>query len=803
MNKSTSFNTIVVLGFLLAIIIVVAVGFIAHRTLKNLVNTVESISEPVPVVQKLHETQSKIMDSEKVLKAYSITQNREYFALYVHLQRDIQQALDTLQGQSEELTEDVALQIAHINHLLQNKLDIFNEYIGIKRERNINGELEKILEDSPEVASGGREMDFPEGIAPDKGVPYGDTAYNELMSEIESVLESENERARLYARPLSQKEMELAEKDRTLTEHLRIAIASVETQLEGTALERANQARQSAISGVKLISGFMFAGAIIFLFLVYFIVKYNIRNNRLQEELIREKEAAERSTRLKEEFMANMSHEIRTPMNVIMGFTEQLLKPGAQLNQRMYLVGIRRSTEHLLRLINDILDYSKIESGKLNIETVGFRWKDILDDVYLLLREKAEQKNLEFGYTIKDAVPDVLVGDPVRLKQILLNLVDNAIKFTQEGKVEIICEKEQDNGIYIDLKFTVKDTGIGINKNKIEDIFEQYSQAEAGTTRKYGGSGLGLSISKRLVELQGGQIRVKSTEGKGSEFIFSIPYHTGKEKDVNVERSSQVLPLEGLKGKKILVVDDEEFNRQLAKVILEQYQIDVREAENGMAALDLIQKETFDAILMDIQMPDINGVEVVKKIRSMDLRPEKANMPVIALTANAKKEDLEHYIKEGMNDYLSKPFKEQELMQKLAKALNLKPSQIGKEEIKKAAKSEKPLYNLEEIKKITRGDEAFLKKIIELFIENTPSNAEKLKQAAEEENWEQAAMLAHKLRPSFAHMGMKAMAEDLRIIEDNATEKKELDKTRAMVKEFYRKSAQVVIQLEELINHHH
>jgi signal transduction histidine kinase len=263
----------------------------------------------------------------------------------------------------------------------------------------------------------------------------------------------------------------------------------------------------TADNAIRVITGSSVLAMVLILFLLVFNIIFINRSNKFREELIEAKESAEKLSRMKEEFMTNMSHEIRTPMNVIMGFTEQLMKPSVR-DKEMYLMAIRRSSEHLLRLINDILDFSKIESGKLNIEAIGFYWRDILHDVYLLLKEKAETKGLQFNYRVSGEIPEVIVGDPVRLKQVLINLIDNAIKFTNEGFVTILCEAENQTDKYLDLKFTVKDTGIGINKNKSKEIFEEFSQADAATTRKFGGSGLGLSICKKLVELQGGEINV-------------------------------------------------------------------------------------------------------------------------------------------------------------------------------------------------------------------------------------------------------------------------------------------------------
>ena len=553
----------------------------------------------------------------------------------------------------------------------------------------------------------------------------------------------------------------------------------------------------------KIIMVFVALGIAVALFMTLLIIKYIIINNRYKEELIEAKENAEKLAHAKEEFISNMSHEIRTPMNVIMGFTDQLLKQGNNKQQNMFLLGIKRSTEHLLRLINDILDYSKIESGKLSIEAIGFMWKEVINDVYFILKDTASKNNIDFNYRIKGTLPDILIGDPVRLKQILLNLADNAIKFTKKGSVSIICEGENISNLYVDLKITVKDTGIGINKNKTQNIFEEFTQAETGTARKFGGSGLGLSICKKLVELQGGTIEVKSEEGKGSEFTFRIPYKVGTKKDVSIEEYAGLTDYSVLKGRKVLIVDDEELNRKLSKIILEENGLVADEAADGAQAIDLIKANEYDLVLMDIQMPGMSGLEATHI-----LRKEKANLPVIALTANAKKEDEEIYIAAGMTDYLSKPFKEQELLSKILHVLNIPGKEkkaafkIEKEEFHEEHQEEEQFFDLEELKKITHGDETFFRKIVELFIENTPVTIQKLKLASEQEKWDQVSMLAHKMRPSFAHMGIKGLAEILKTIEENAAGKKKLERLSALVNKVNNESEKIIHQLEQLIDYH-
>jgi CheY-like chemotaxis protein len=285
--------------------------------------------------------------------------------------------------------------------------------------------------------------------------------------------------------------------------------------------------------------------------------------------------------------------------------------------------------------------------------------------VHNALKSFAEKKKLQFTYSIAESVPGILAGDPVRLKQLLLNLANNALKFTEKGSVEINIRAEKKENEMIDLHVNVKDTGIGIPGNKLHTIFDTFSQADSSTTRKYGGTGLGLAISKKLVELQGGTIGVKSVAGKGSEFYFTIPYKKGTLPG-NEKNASGALDLSRLADKKILVVDDDEMNKTLVRMILDGWGVKTSLAGSGIEAIEQIEKENFDAVLMDIQMPGLSGIETIKLIRST-MKGEKATVPVIAVTGNALKGEEEKCIRAGMNDYISKPFKEEDLYSKLLK----------------------------------------------------------------------------------------------------------------------------------------
>ena len=479
-------------------------------------------------------------------------------------------------------------------------------------------------------------------------------------AEIKKAIESGRVRIETKEDSLLREESFLLRSDQRMLTEIYEITDQYEKLCNRETTEKLRDVSEASAAGTRSVTLWTITAALcIILFSVFFIGRDVIRNRKLQSQLQVAKENAERLAKTKEEFMANMSHEIRTPLNVISGFSAHLLEQTKDETQKKHLEGIYRSSEFLVALVNDILDYSKVKSGKLQLEKIVFALEDISADLENAFGTKAREKGLEFSVSIAPALPAAVLGDPVRFRQILFNLLSNAVKFTEKGFIKVSFDRAGDR-----MEIKVSDSGIGIAKDKTGTIFEEFEQADVSITRKYGGTGLGLSISKILVTEMHGEINVSSEPGKGTTFTITLPVEAAPEKQTREAEDS--IPKTFLQNKIVLLCDDEPMNRMLAAHMVTTYGAKIIEACGGKEAIDILEKEKTDLILIDLQMPDMSGEETIRGIRMAGKL--NAATPVIAVSGKSP-ENIISPLKDMIDGYLQKPYKEADLMREIKRVL--------------------------------------------------------------------------------------------------------------------------------------
>ena len=474
-------------------------------------------------------------------------------------------------------------------------------------------------------------------------------------------------------------------------------------------------------------------------------LELSTKNNQLYTQ----RKIAERAVLARDSFLANMSHEIRTPLNAIIGFTDLLAQTKLDDTQRDYIGNVQIAGENLLLIVNDILDLSKMESGNLSIESEPFNLKKTLRHVYSLLKVKV-QKEVEFNLFLDAELPDMVIGDQGRLNQILVNLIGNALKFTNEGEVTVSVKKIEETEDSYSFKFSIKDTGIGIAKDKLETIFERFTQGEESTTRTFGGTGLGLNIVKQLVELQKGEVHVKSTLNRGSEFFFTLSYKKSNAREAEVKTVSN----NDLGNLKILLCEDNVLNQKLAKSVINNFGFDLDIAQNGEEGIELLSQNEYDLVLMDLQMPVKDGYQTTEYIRN----EMNSAIPIIAMTAHSLVGEQERCYKVGMNAYVPKPFKQSVLLKAIKTVMS--PDTDA---------HHKRIIDMSFLDEMSGNDPEFKKDMINLFIEKIPNQVAQLEEAFKETDYDNVRKLAHNMKSSMDIFMLQDLSNCLSIIEEEAS----------------------------------
>ena len=462
---------------------------------------------------------------------------------------------------------------------------------------------------------------------------------------------------------------------------------------------------------------------------------------------------AEDAVKAKQQFLSTMSHEIRTPMNAIIGFTKVVLKTELSLKQKEYLNAIKTSGDALIVLINDILDLAKVDAGKMTFEQTPFKMASSIAAMLHLFELKIQEKNLKLIKQYDEKIPEVLLGDPVRLHQIILNLVSNAVKFTKKGTITVAVTLLEEDETKVLVEFVVTDTGIGIGEDRMDTIFENFQQATSETSRVFGGTGLGLAIVKQLVEAQGGSIHVKSRIEEGSDFRFSLSFK--KTNEAAESEPVSVLSDIPLRSVKVLVVEDIALNQLLMRTLLDDFGFECDIAANGKLAIEKLQHKVYDIILMDLQMPELNGFEATEYIR----KTLKLSIPIIALTADVTTADLAKCKSVGMDDYISKPVDERLLQSKIILFLARVNAMKGKESPSMVGNVK--YVDLTFLSKRTKSDPGLMREMISLYLGQTTSLIKEMLASANTKDWKTLQSVAHKMIPSFSIVGIGKQYEDM------------------------------------------
>ena len=590
-----------------------------------------------------------------------------------------------------------------------------------------------------------------------------DTAINQIREQLMLMNRQEQ-----IERQLSiERELMLLRTDQSILDEIRNVLLLFEKEEINRAIAGAEHSRKilKKLWNTALIAAI--TGIITMLIFLVLIWKDLARSNFYRKKLEEARKLAEKLLKVKEMFLANMSHEIRTPITSIIGFSEKL--SGTRLNQTQgrYLNYINSSSDHLLRLIDDLLDFSRIESGKLGLDARHFFPALLMKEIFETMTPRAKLKGLKTKLQLEIDPNLKVTGDDLRIRQIVLNLLNNSIKFTSDGSVTLAVRAETNNEM-TDLQISVSDTGIGIPKEKQEEIFNEFTQVDIGTTRKYGGSGLGLAISQKLTRLMNGEIRLESETGTGTTIHVTLPLPLYKGPISELRKTTNSIP--DLSDFRILVAEDDETTRILITENLLTSGAFVRETDNGQTAWDVFLETEgdFDLIMTDIQMPGLSGMELTKNITAWFAAENIEPCPILGLTAHSSPEEIKHYHSIGMTSLLMKPFKQANFYNKILKVLELDQQEIT---VALTERSNSEIPDISVFKQFANNDPAALKKILTSLIEGLSDTMESMKQALEEKDYPTISLLAHRALPNVRNLGDKETVGKLQLLERLRTNK--------------------------------
>jgi signal transduction histidine kinase/CheY-like chemotaxis protein/CHASE3 domain sensor protein len=772
------------IGFLmiLAVILLSATGYLAYRNISSIVSSINIDAKPELRLISIREISMSLEKAQNCIRIYSVTRDDQDLKPYYSIISNIDDKVGRLRLECMNDSQMIR-QTDTVSRLIEENIVIWNKLLSLRNDQNVVDNLKQLADSLVADSENSRK--------PEKNIlkrVFGRKDKNRideagLINDLQAIEQQDS----ITKEKIKRRESQLATTSIEIKERFYDLMAKIEEETAGIIKAKASEADLLARKTYMWLAFFSVSGTLLAILVMFIIIRFVRKTHAYQVALKKSKDETEKLTKTKELFIANMSHEIRTPITAISGFTEQLLHEHFDENTSRTIRIIKSSSDHLAKIINDILDFSKLQNDKLTLEKVHFNTELLLNDLYLLFEKQALRNNTLLSYSLSPETPQILLGDPYRLKQIIINLLSNSIKFTRNGKVHFSMKGVTKSNGELELVIEVVDTGIGIEESKIKFIFEDFTQEEMSTTRKYGGTGLGLSIVKKLVDLQNGNIDCVSRKNHGTRITIHLPYLPGDEKLILKENPSPLYIPEEIRRLKILIVDDEEYNRLLFKMILDRWGVEHRIVVSGAEVLEQLKAGKFNMLFMDIRMPGIDGLKVTKIIRQ-EMKIAESVMPVICVSAIAVNEDWQKYRDAGMNAFLPKPFTEEMLLTTIISfvkndSMILNPRSI---DIEKTDSPVRDRINLDNLYHISGGDERFVKEMLLSFVKSNETGLVELQAALDSGQTRQVAETAHKMLPPCRHIGASDLCGTLKKIEDCVQNKSGNKMIESLVKDLVR-----------------
>lgn len=792
-KRTFALRSKVVIGFVLVLSALVVATYISYESFRKLQQASKTISQPDLKIKRIDSILIAVTKTENTLQEYTVAKSTDKLEAYYEQVNEVERIIESLESetQREEYTLDSVLS------LIKGKLVSLEDFLEIEQQRNdfnfYKQALNELEEKVADLIARQEEPHFLEDTSRQKASPRiklqdwftrKSKREAELLPDTEEsfpvtlapdsvrqfLQEVRNDQKRRQDQ-VNQRELAYLQNNAQVMGSIYDLVGQLKEQEQARSQERVAEARTAMNDAIIRIAMILIVAFLSTIVIVYLILADITRSDFYRSRLLAAKSRAERLARVKEDFLANMSHEIRTPLTAILGFTEQLKFSELDSQQKRYVNALDSSSQHLLALVNDILDFSKIEAGKINFESEPFDVVQIIREVKHDLQLMANQKEVDLRYSIRGEDYRYVMGDAFRLKQVLYNLVSNAIKFTHRGEVLISANLGALSNQQVRLRLEVVDTGIGIPKDKQSSIFDAFSQSDVSTTRKYGGTGLGLAICKKLIEGQQGRLEIESEEGRGSIFRVILNYGPAPIPDIeqaSVENGgvSEDFYVDG----EALVIDDNPLNGTLLELALKGRGIKTTFCHSGKEGIMAAEDQVFDMIFCDLHMPEMDGAQVIQTLNKNSL-VTAYQTPIIAFTANVQTEDRKHYEKIGVKGFLLKPFNQSQLDNVLRKYWPELEFNVGEHTNDESAISTTSTeFSLDQVKQFTGDDNEALIAYLDTFVDTAEQSRKSIETALETQSTNDIAFHAHKLVSQVELLKSEPLTGHLKYLEQAATD---------------------------------